>query len=140
MAMKINKFALIGAVFGIIAALSIFLPWAAETLMDWDSAYSGWDMLEIEDFGLYFMPLAVAALGIFFAAVMIKAPKGNVTVALALVIGIAVIALGLLIPHEFTNFVEDGLLAGVTEIGLAWGAIVTMASGAGMLIFGYLAE
>jgi len=141
MAMKINKFAAFGAVFGIIAALSMFLPWAAESFMDWDSSYSGWDMIGVgESFGLYLMPLAVAAIGIFFAGVMLKAPKGNVTVAIAIVAGLAVMALALFIPHAFSGFVEDGSLAGVTEMGLAWGAFVTAMSGAGMLVFGYCAE
>jgi hypothetical protein len=141
MLMKINKFAAWGAVFGIIAALSIFLPWAAESFMDWDSSYSGWNMVDVgESFGLYLMPLAVAALGIFFAGVMIKAPKGNVTVAIAIIAGLAVIALALYIPHAFSTFVEDGSLAGVTEMGSSWGAFVTVFAGFGMFVSGYLAE
>jgi len=141
MIMKINKFAALGAIFGIIAALSIFLPWAAESFMDWDSSYSGWDMLDIgESFGSYLMPLAVVALGIFFAGVMLKAPKGNVTVAIAIVAGLGVMVLALFIPHAFSGFVEDGNLPGFTEMGLAWGSFVTMIAGIGMLVSGYLAE
>ena len=139
MAIKINKFALIGAVFGIIAALSIFLPWVAESFIEFDGAYSGWDIFDYgEGFDYYVMPLAIAALGVFFAAVMLAAPKGNVTYAIALISGLAVIALAFYTAWDFAGFLEDGSI--LAEAGFAFGSIITMISGFGMLAFGMYAE
>ena len=128
----------IGAVLATVAFMSAFMPWLGETLFapgitGWDIFYYGYN--GFNDFSYFFLPALIGALGVFAMIVFVFAPKGNVTVAVLAILGIAMLALSFFLYMEFEKF-----MCFESFKYISFGFIVTAVSSAGVLIMGIVAR